>query len=166
IEASVAGATVKQPVQVAVPPGVVTLTSCAAPVAVPAIVKVVVTAVGLRLVMTPAETPAPCTATFVAALRLVPVMMTATAVPGLPVAGLTDVTVGATVVPAFGVSIAPMSKNPEASGRGLPNKSVAGCGRDAGSQSIAGDPAAMSLLVRMMPFPCTVPSALVVMLVG
>lgn len=142
IEASVAGATVKHAVQVAVPPGVVTLTSCAAAVAVPAIVKVVVTAVGLRLVMTPAETPAPCTTTVVAALRLVPVMMTATAVPGLPVEGLTDVTVGAIVVPAPGVSIAPMSKNPEASGRGLPKKSVEGCGRDAGTQSIAGEPAA------------------------
>lgn len=101
IEVSVAGATVKQPVQVAVPPGVVTLTFLGPAAAVPAIVKLVVTAVGLVLVIAPAVTPEPAgsTATAVAPLRLVPLMMTGTTVPSLPEGGLTEVTVGTTGVP-------------------------------------------------------------------
>ena len=108
--------------------GVVTLTLYVAAAALPAIAKVVVTAVGLRLVMAPTViTPGGAeVATAVAAVRLLPVIITATVVPGLPEGGLTEVTVGTVVVPTPVVSIAPTSKFPVTSGRPLPKKSVNG----------------------------------------
>jgi hypothetical protein len=78
-----------------VPPGVVTLTVWAPVVALDAIVQVALTEVAVGVPLITQVTPVPLTFTAVAPVRLVPVRVTAGAVPCVPELGAIEVSVGA-----------------------------------------------------------------------
>lgn len=92
---SVGPTTVKPPVRVPVPDGVVMLTFLAPTVAVVVMVKVAVAVSGDKTERPLTVTPVPLTVTAVAPVRFVPVMVTDTAVPRTPEVGATEVMVGA-----------------------------------------------------------------------
>src|SRR6266404_59060 len=91
-----------------VPPGVVTLTVLGVSAAVPAIVNVAVTEVGLTTRMLLTVTNVPDTVIAVVPVRLVPARVTGTAVPRAPVAGRIEASVGAATAAAWN-STAPAS---------------------------------------------------------
>jgi hypothetical protein len=81
-----------------IPPGVDTRTFLAVVAAVLLIVNVAVTAVALTTTRLLTVTPAPEMVTMKAPVRFVPVRVTGTAVPRIPVLGAMEVSVGAAVV--------------------------------------------------------------------
>jgi hypothetical protein len=93
MELSVGPVTVKVTVLL-VPPGVVTLTVLALSVAPAVMVKFAVTVVEFTTVMPPAVTPVPDTVTADVPVRFVPVKVTGTLVPLMPVLGAIEVSVG------------------------------------------------------------------------
>lgn len=92
---SVGPSTVKAPMRVADPDPVVRVTFLAVVAAVVVMVKVAVAVCGLRTLRPLTVTPAPLTVMLVAPVRLLPVRVTATAVPRTPEGGATEASVGA-----------------------------------------------------------------------
>ena len=106
-----------------VPDGVVTVTFLAPNVAVGEMVKVAVTVVALTAAKLVTVMPPPLTFTALAKVRPVPVIVTGTTVPWLPLLGEIEASVAVPVV--FWNSTAPTSKwfGLPGSGRGFPKKS-------------------------------------------